>query len=126
MKARAKHKSMSTREREVLALITRSPDGISRVDIADEIGLSFERVRDVTHALRRRGLAAPSWHGRCAVWATMYRAAEIRAETPAQRRLQRLIDSGDPVRAHRPAGTWECRQIPSLLRPADVFDGLTP
>jgi hypothetical protein len=32
---------------------------------------------------------------------------------------------GEPVRIHRAAGTWERSSIPSELRPADPFDGLS-
>lgn len=32
--------------------------------------------------------------------------------------------NGYPVRVVRPAGSWELRLVPSMLRPADPFDAL--
>ncbi len=31
---------------------------------------------------------------------------------------------GQPIRIHRPAGTWERASLPSMLQPAEPFDGL--
>ena len=119
---------MRRRETQIFALVSAHPNGIRAMVIADTVGLSWERTREILAALRHLGLIAPTWHGRGALWAVAERVAAL--PKPRQRRfvgprLPKPPGALEPIRIILPAGTWERPFIASMLRPADVFDGLT-
>ena len=126
---------MRRRENQIFALLSAHPNGISAMAIADVVGLSWERTREILAALRHLGLIAPTWHGRGALWAVAGRVAAVLEANPQKPPRRQFIGprrpkppdmmQPDPVRVIRRVGTWERPFIASMLRPADVFDGLT-
>ena len=65
-------------------------------------------------------------------WCRIRESCEHYATGDRMDAAERLCDAGDDGRRggeaiiiRRAAGTWERPFIPSMLRPADVFDGLT-
>ena len=125
---------MRRRETQIFALVSAHPNGIAAMAIADAVGLGWERTREILAALRKQGLIAPTWHGRGALWAVAERVAAVLEANPQKPPRRQFIGPRrpkppdihpDPVRIIRHAGTWERPFIASMLRPADVFDGLT-
>ncbi len=115
----------------VMSIIESRPDGIEARELAEAVSRSFARVKDYLHLLRDRGLVGCTGSGHSARWATPMRAAELRAKQPAKRvrgkaKPAPAVEIDAVVQVIRPAGTWERKTLPSLLRRADIFEGLMP
>lgn len=73
--------SLTARQRTALGMIQRAENGISGASIADAMGLQACWVTEIMRQLRKLGLAAPTSHGRGALWATPERIPELRTVT---------------------------------------------
>lgn len=78
-----------------------------------------------------RRLVSPGLPACMGGWCTIREACpRYGAQTgvdPVERLCEQNRDgtiNGYPVRVVRPAGSWERRLVPSMLRPADPFDAL--
>lgn len=78
------------RAAELAELIRNAPNGISRKQLADKLGLSVWNIRFALKLVRARGEAAPTYEGgNDSLWATPDRIDEIRERRKAEKKASK-------------------------------------